>query len=203
MMQQVNLYQPILRKQKKVFSARTLLLGNLIILVGLLAMYGVTQLQTISLQQQLAQATQQRADRQQQLQLLRVQYPLREADPQLPELVENQRDRVRRQQQLLHALRGQQAAQPVRFSSQLIGLARQAESGLWFTTIELEPGQVNLHGLTRQADHLPLLVQKLRTETAFSGLHFEHVILEREEQGRLIAFQMRSRRDMPQGTETR
>ena len=42
MMQQINLYQPIFRKEEKIFSAKTLLIGNLLVLVGLVVLYGAT-----------------------------------------------------------------------------------------------------------------------------------------------------------------
>ena len=193
-MQQINLYQPILRKQKKVFSASTLLLGNLIILAGLLALYGYTYLQTHTLQHQYEQASSQRGERQQQLQRLRAQYPTPVADASLPQQLEQTRAQLRQQQNLLQAMRRYDSQPELRFSAQLHGLSRQVRGSIWLTRIELQPGQVQLRGKTRDAEQVPRLVQALRQEAAFTGLVFQQVVISRDEDGRLLEFTLNSQR---------
>ena len=83
-MQQVNLYQPILRKQEKVFSAKTLLQGNLIVLLGLLLLFGYTALQTGKMSEQVEQVQRQRDEQTAQLADLARQFPPKEKDAALP-----------------------------------------------------------------------------------------------------------------------
>ena len=194
-MQQINLYQPILRKQKKVFSASTLLLGNLIILLGLLLLYGYTMMQTRALQSQFDQATAQRNERQVKLQQLRLQYPTRQADAALPARLETARQRVRRQQTMYQAIQRYDDTPERRFSAQLQGLAQQVKSGMWLTDIQLQAGHMRLQGQTRDAERVPLLVQALNQEAAFAGMTFDEVIIAREETGNLLGFVMNTRRD--------
>ncbi len=198
-MQQVNLYQPLLRKQQKVFSTNTLLLGNLIILLGLLLLYGYSQLQTRTLQIQLDQATAQRNDRQQQLLQLQQQYPPRQADATLPEQLDATRNAIRQQQSLLRAVERYDGQPELRFSNQLRGLARQVDGPLWLSSIRLRPSHIHLMGQTREAEQVPRLVQALSNEAAFAGLSFEQVQISRDEESGLLHFSLNTRRDNDEG----
>ena len=197
-MQQVNLYQPILRKQKKVFSARTLLLGNLLILAGLLLLYGYTHLQTRNLQNQYTQASAQRDARQAQLLQMQQQYPPRQADPRLPAQLQAARSELRQQQSLLQAIRHYDHSDEQRFSAQLRGLAQQVPSGLWLNQIQLQTGQINLHGQTLDAQQVPVLVQALSREAAFAGIRFEQVRIARDPDSGQIHFQLNTQRETGQ-----
>ena len=198
-MQQINLYQPILRKQKKVFSARTLLLGNLLILAGLLLLYGYTHLQTRNLQNQYTQASAQRDARQAQLLQMQQQYPPRQADPLLPAQLEAARSELRQQQTLLQAIRRYDHAQDHALSAQLRGLAQQVPSGLWLNQIQLQAGQINLQGQTLDAQQVPVLVQALSREAAFAGIRFEQVRISRDPDSGQIHFQLNTQREPTTG----
>ena len=192
-MQQINLYQPILRKQKKVFSASTLLIGNLVILVGLLLLYGYTLMQTQGLQAQHDQATAQRNERQTRLQTLTQQYPARQADSRLPAQLDAARERIRQQQTVYRAISRDDNIPENRFSNQLLGLAQQVQTGLWLTEIQLASGHIRLQGQTRDAEQVPRLVQALSREAAFTGVSFQEVAISRDEEGPLLNFIMSTR----------
>jgi hypothetical protein len=200
-MQQINLYQPILRKQKKVFSARTMLLGNLLILAGLLLLYGYTHLQTRSLQNQYAQASAQRDASQTQLLQMQQQYPPRQADLRLPAQLEAARNELRQQQVLLQAIRRYEHTGEQAFSAQLRGLAQQVPSGLWLNQIQLQAGQIHLQGQTLDAQQVPVLVQALSREAAFAGIRFEQVRIARDPDSGQIHFQLNTQRD-PAASQT-
>jgi uncharacterized protein involved in type VI secretion and phage assembly len=175
-MQQINLYQPILRKQEKVFSAKTLLQGNLLVLGGLLLLSAYTLFQTGQLQEQLAEATQQRNDRLQRLETLRVQYPQRVKDQSLQQQVEQLRKQVQENQQLLSAVENYEDSPTSGFSAHLAGLARQDLRSLWLTRIVVRgQRQLALEGSALAARDVPALIQRLGTEPVFSGTAFQRV----------------------------
>lgn len=194
-MQQINLYQPILRKQQKVFSAKTLLLGNLLVLVALLLLYGYTHWQTRNLQQQWEQVQAQRADRITRLQQLQAQFPPPQADANLPTEIDATRALLRERQALLRAIERQQTGVEQRFSAQLLGLAQQVKGPLWLEQIRLAPRQVQLHGFSTEAKGIPGLIQSLSKEAAFAGLSFEQVVIEREAESGLLRFTLNSQRE--------
>jgi len=55
--QQINLYNPLLLKQKKIFSARTMAQALGLIALGLIAVYGFARYQVTSLQTETERAT--------------------------------------------------------------------------------------------------------------------------------------------------
>lgn len=182
-MQQVNLYQPILRKQEKVFSAKTLLQGNMLVLAGLALIYLYTVFQTQSLQQQLTQTGQQREVQIKRLAELSAQYPPRSKDTSLPSRLEQARATLQRKRTTLTAVRNLGLDSEIYFSRHLTSLARQDLPDLWLQRIFLQYGQqVELQGSAYRAEEVPLYLQRLSVEAAFSGTEFQTVVIARSEE---------------------
>lgn len=199
-MQQINLYQPILRKQEKVFSAKTLLQGNLLVLLGLLLLYGYTLLQSYQLERQVAEATAQRDERQQRLGALRLQYPERIRDASLEQHIEDARNTLQKRRALLQAVKQYDDNPTLRFSEQLLGLSRQDLSSLWLNHIVLGANhQVVLEGSALAADDVPVLLQRLAKEPAFTGTAFQSVVIERNDKTHHIDFSLHSTRPEAEG----
>lgn len=78
--QQVNLYHPIFRKQEKKFSARAMGQAVLVIVAGVVLMYGYAVWQTGSLRGQLAQAERDRVAAVERLEAMSAQLAGRRAD---------------------------------------------------------------------------------------------------------------------------
>jgi hypothetical protein len=182
-MQQVNLYQPILRKQEKVFSAKTLLQGNLLVLIGLLLIYLYTLWQTQRIEHQLAQTQQQRDAQIQRIATLTQQYPEKAKDPSLAGRIETAREALQHKQRLLEGVEELGLDTSVRFSDHLDGLARQDLPELWLKQIYLRYGQqVELQGSAYKAEAVPLFLQRLSEESAFAGTAFQSVLIARSEE---------------------
>jgi hypothetical protein len=182
-MQQVNLYQPILRKQEKVFSAKTLLQGNLLVLAALAVIYLYTLYQTQGLEQQLAQAKQQHGAQIKRLTELAAQFPPRPKDPALAPRIEAARGTQQQKQAILTAVSTLGLESKVHFSRHLTGLARQDLPNLWLQRIFLQYGQqVELQGSAYLAEEVPRYLQRLSAEEAFSGTAFHSVVIARSEE---------------------
>jgi MSHA biogenesis protein MshI len=69
------------------------------------------------------------------------------------------------------------------FSPFMLGLARQAVDGVWLTTLEVDrdTGNLVLEGLTEDGSLVPLYLEQLRSEPAFSGRRFRYFRLDRPE----------------------
>lgn len=181
-MQQVNLYQPILRKQEKVFSAKTLLQGNLMVLAGLLLLYGYTTLQTSNMHEQLARIQQQRDSQSRLLVELVNQYPAKQRDEGLKGRIDQAQSELQQRRQVLGAVEQLGLDEGGGFSAHLAGLARQDLPRLWLRHIYLQHGQqVELEGSAYQAEEVPLYLQQLSEEAPFNGTAFHGVIIARSE----------------------
>lgn len=182
-MQQVNLYQPILRKQEKVFSAKTLLQGNLLVLTGLLLLYTYTVMQTRNMQAQLTQVQQQRDEQTRQLAELVKQYPPKNRDASLKLRIEKEQASLQHKRRLLAAVGELGLEEDSGFSAHLTGLARQDLPQLWLQHIYLHQGkQVALQGSAFEAEQVAIYLQRLANETAFSGTAFQQVDIARSEE---------------------
>ena len=182
-MQQINLYQPLFRKQEKIFSAKTMLQGGLIVLACMLLFYGYALWQTSALSAQLREV-QERHDKmaKQTVELARL-YPERGKDSQLAKRVEQLRQQVQLKQIVVTRLADRSEGNTQGYSEYLEGLARQRLPQLWLTRIAIRQGgqQLELDGSTLQPDQVPLLLQRLADEKAFNGAEFKYFTMDRPE----------------------
>jgi len=184
MMQQINLYQPIFRKEQKIFSAQTLLIGNLLVLVGIFVLYGITLWQGSTLQSQLEQTIKQRDDNLNRVTQLAKQYPEKKLDPQLTTQIERTRKRLEFLQEVSTTLFSTSGGIEGGFSGHLAGLSRRDPQKLWLEQITILRGgsEIRLRGLTTQSERVPNYIQQLAHETIFQGTSFHRLSIGRLEQ---------------------
>lgn len=194
-MQQVNLYQPIFRKQKKVFSALALVQALVLLALALTSIYGYGRWQLLALDKALAGAKTQRATTQARLSEIQRLTPPRARDQRLVRAVESlhsQNEFKRRTLAMLEAdLGGAQAG----FVGQLEGLARQRVDGVWLTRLALSEGGsgIGLNGNALAPELVPRYLQRLSAEASFSGTQFRTFLLERDaNQDNWVAFELSS-----------
>jgi len=206
-MQQINLYQPILRKQERVFSIKTLLQGNLIILVVLALFYATSLYHSHSLNQKIEQLTQERVKHTQSLTDMRYKFPPKKDDPALMDTIKEKQALLDHRQRLIRELRHQNtgAGGNPGFSEQLSGLARQHERNIWFEQISVRDNkQLTLLGKATNANEVPMLIQRLTKEPSFSGTTFTSVNIARNQDNKaLIDFVLRteSEKDQAKGQQ--
>lgn len=198
-MQQVNLYQPILRKQERVFSLKTLLHGNLLIVSVLALLYLNTLYQTSRLESQHTQVQQELQERSDRLAQLKKQYPPKTKDPSLADIIKKKQALLDHRQRLIRELRHQNtgAGGNPGFSEQLNGLSRQDIEAIWFERVSVRDGKaLTLSGKATAAEEVPRLIQRLATEPSFSGTEFTNVLISRDESGKpLVAFELHTDSD--------
>lgn len=183
MNQQVNLYQPIFRRQKRVFSALALVQVTLVVVLAFAAVYayGAWRVHVLA-----ADLVEQEARRDAAL------ARLAELDKRLPPLQGSRllEAEVARLESALEAKRRVAAALDSGagpgargFSAHLEGLARQHIQGIWLTGVEIgEAGALlGLKGGALQAELVPEYVQRLAREPVFQGLRFRILRLGRPE----------------------
>lgn len=180
MSQQINLYQPIFRKEKIVFSARTILFlaVGLIVILGLWSVLVGQRL--ASLEQELARQQQAEQRAVTQVAEMRASMPPDEPDAELESRVEQLRTRRAELRESLAALEGRTPAAEVGLRDRLGALSGQVPEGLWLTAIHLaDQGQsVSLSGNALEARLVPDYLSGLSSLELFSGLNFRQIRLE-------------------------
>lgn len=182
MRQQVNLYQPIFRRQRKVFSALTMVQIAALVVLGLALLYGFGRWQEAALARDVAALAAQRELAQTQFDRLAAQLAARR-DQSAPTRQLQQAEQTlaakRRLLQWLAAQGGDRVGEG--FAKHIEGLARQHRSGLQLVEIAIGDGgrQVRLEGSTTDAAELVRYLRRLGGEPAFAGIEFRAMRIER------------------------
>lgn len=172
MSQQINLYNPLLLKQKKIFSARTMAQALGVITLGLIAVYGYARYQVANLQVETDQAGKRQEAVQARLARVAQQFGPRQKSAELEE-------NIKRAEAELLALAGVQAALKQGglagasgFSPYLQALARQIIDGVWLTGIEVSASEMAISGRTTQPGLVPDFIHRLGSEQIMQGRKF-------------------------------
>jgi hypothetical protein len=175
MAQQINLYDPALRRQHD-----WLALGNVLGLAGVLAIgvaaagY-VTRLDLPALNARIAQQETQLTTLRNQIATLGQQASTRKPDARLEQEIASKRQLLGMREEVRNALRQNLSdAAGNRFTDYLLGFARQTVNGLWLTAFNIDAvsGSIEIKGCTTDPALLPEYIRRLNHEAAIQGRAF-------------------------------
>jgi hypothetical protein len=183
MNQQINLYQPMFRKQEKVFSAVTMvqIIGLVTILLGAIYAYNIWSLRPF--EQELVKINVEQQKLQGELKRFEVKAAANTKSQLLEDEIRLLSQELEQKRQVEQVLSTGSYGNRNGFSDYFAGLARQHVSGLWLTNVTLQNGgtQLVLKGKTNNAELIPIYIQKLAKEKAFAGLSFNVLEMSRSE----------------------
>jgi Tfp pilus assembly protein PilN len=194
--QQVNLYQPIFRAEKKVFSAVTILQACGLLVIGLAVIFGIARWQIAKLETQRASLTARQDKEMARIDEFNRLYPPKQKSQQLEQRVTQLTVEREAKTRAIAILAGGVSGNTQGFSAYLEGFARQRLDGLWLTGIVIEAGgtQLALHGSTLNPELVPRYLQQLGAESVLAGKEFKTFHMARAEAGiARIDFSMQSR----------
>lgn len=185
MRQQVNLYQPIFRKQEKKFSAKAMLQAIAAILAGIVALFAWTQWQVSLLKTEIARADQQQAAVSKRLNEITQQFGGRAlASHSADEEIARLEQRIAFHQRVHEVLTRGLFSNTQGFSEYFAAFARQTlPDVLWLTGFDIVGAaeQMTLQGRSRRPEAVPRYVQKLAAERRFAGIEFHVFQMARSE----------------------
>ncbi|MBF0471028.1 MAG: hypothetical protein HQL48_06595 [Gammaproteobacteria bacterium] len=183
-MQQINLYQSVFIKEKKRFSALTIIVISIVSTMVFGAISGLMWWQQQQLDRQLATATERHQKSNDRLAQVILNYPPKPLEKGLREQVQESRKLLLRRKQLTDAISGADRQQSYGFSQQLAALARRDIKQLWLDTILIQNqgSEILLSGATLNADLVPKYLEGLGEEQVFHGVRFENLEISREEE---------------------
>jgi hypothetical protein len=177
MSQQLNLFNPIFLRQKKYFSARTLLRGLTVVVIALAVLHVFQRVQLSGLERQLAEATDQHNEVQQQLTQFAAEAK-RGPSKVLIDEMSRLETQLKAQEALLEGLDSGALGNTTGFSRYLTALARQTVSGVWLTGFSANgDGPLAIRGRLLQAELLPSYIRRLNREDALRGHGFAELRL--------------------------
>lgn len=181
MIQQINLYQPIFRQQKKVFSAVAMLQVLAVVVLALAVIYTFTYRQMLQTRQQMTELEARHVAAQAEVDNYQKQFPVRTRSKQLEHKLARQQRDLGEKNRVLQALKKGGFGNTDGFSAYLEGFARQTVNGAWINRFSISAGgkSVALGGSAIQPELVPMYIQQLSGEKSFKGLTFEQLDLER------------------------
>ncbi|HEY0061662.1 MAG TPA: PilN domain-containing protein [Telluria sp.] len=174
MSQQINLFNPIFRKQKKYFSSATMAQALALICVAcaLLAWDASNRMRSLKLQ---AAATDARlATRQQYLNEARVQFAPRAKSTTLPAEIKAAEQELALLANASETIKRGGFGEVRGFSGYFRALARQDLEGIWLTDIVIgnDGSSIGLQGNALQGELVPQFMQRLAQEAVMKGKTF-------------------------------
>ena len=204
MYQQINLYQPIFRRQQHVFSAFAMakVIGIIAVALTLTYAYGIWQVSGLEAEVVLLEGR----EKAYAAQLARL-------DPtdaiqrreQLEDELRGLNETLLQRQKLVETLRDRPLGSVRGFSAQLIALARSHQEGLWLTRMVFSgaSGELQLSGISLRPESIPKYLQQLGDEEAMHGQRFDTFEIERQDGGGRLHFRVSSRALNEDGMESR
>lgn len=174
MSQQINLFNPIFRKQKKYFSSVTMLQAMAIICLGCALLVADAMRRTSALTAQARTTEAALAARQARLAEVKVQYAPRARSTTLgADIAEAQETLAMLQNASATIARGG-FGDVTGFSPYFRALARQSLDGVWLTGVEINSGgeRIGLRGNALEASLVPQYMARLAQEPVMKGKAF-------------------------------
>jgi type IV pilus assembly PilN-like protein len=204
MSQQINLYSPLFRKQKKVFSGVAMAQATALVVIGVLAFYAYVSLQTSLLEIRVVDSGQRvRAE----IERLKVYSTTESPEVRAKALAEQKKkleaalaERTRTVQALAESGLGRSDG----YSASLRALARLSMQGVWLTRVQFaeKEGEVALVGLATHPELVAAYLERLRKEEALRGQAFSRLDIRRPatpERPGVVEFTLSSAAPAPQG----
>lgn len=194
MRQDVNLHQPMFRKQRTLFSARVTLRIGIIFVVALGVIYAVALGRTQLLASELTRLEQQREAAQRRLEEASTQLIGGGAESeQLGGEVARLTEEFNRKSATMQVLSRGGLGTSEGFAGHFAGLARQRLNGLWLTRVEVAGGgeRLSLEGEALAEELIPRYLRLLSREPRFEGIEFQQAVLQRDDHA--LRFELHTR----------
>ena len=174
MSQQINLFSPLLRKQKKYFSALTMAQALGLLLAGSLLFYGYLAYQvrtTAKLEVELSHTLE---NQQALLTKLSAEAKSKQKSKQLENEVTQLERQLRGRQKILDTLQAGDLGNTKGFAEHLRAFSRQSVHGLWLTGFMITSAgdDTQISGRALQPELVPAYINRLKQEPVMRGKSF-------------------------------
>lgn len=190
MSQQINLLNPIFRKQRFSFTSATAMLYGVAIaaaLTALAAVYEDYRLRALQAQARTIEGTLKQVRAQHDK--LTAEQAARKPDPQFAIRIAQLDTRLKNRQEIIEALQGGVVGATDGFSEYMRVLSRQSINGLWLTGFDIMAGgsELTLSGRALSADLVPAYLKRLNQEKPLQGRQFATMRIDQSAAGRAAA----------------
>ena len=174
MSQQINLYQPIFRKEEKKFSTVAMLQAVGLVAVGVALLYGFTWWQSEALKNELKRVEQSHATASKRLADASQKFGPRTGAASIDTEIARLESELAAKQQIQKILARGIFSNTRGFSDYFASFARQRVPGVWLTGFDITGAaeDMSLAGRTVNPELVPRYLQKLSSEKTLAGIEF-------------------------------
>ena len=174
MSQQINLYQPIFRKEEKKFSTVAMLQAVGLVAVGVAMLYAFMWWQTGMLKDELKRAEQSHGVAGKRLADASQKFGPRTGAVSIDTEIARLEAEVSARQQIQEILQRGVFSNTRGFSDYFVSFARQRVPGVWLTEFDITGAaeEMSLAGRTTNPELVPRYMQKLSSEKTLAGIEF-------------------------------
>ena len=189
MHQQVNLFQPIFREERRLFDAKAVAWSLSAIVVALLGLWLFGTFKVNQLEGEVAHLREQQRAQEQMATAAGSLRSARAKPEQVQARVSRLTEELATRTRALDLLQGGIAGNTSGFAAKLEALASQHVTGLWISRIDLgsASGSMGLRGGTLDPDLVPRYLKALASEPALKGTRFDDFSIERTKDAGLKA----------------
>jgi Tfp pilus assembly protein PilN len=177
MSQQINLFNPIFLKQKKLFSALALFQVFGLVLFGavLMAIYATYQASELKKSAAIVSAQLQSAEAL--VARVRVEAVAPATNKALEDELAKAESEILMKQRISQILQKSDFGNTKGYSSFMVAFARQIPAGLWLTGFDIDGGgtSIGLQGRTLKPELVPVYVNQLKRESVMQGISFSNL----------------------------
>ncbi|HEX5342131.1 MAG TPA: hypothetical protein VFX55_06535 [Duganella sp.] len=183
MSQQINLFNPIFLKQKKIFTALPMAEALGIIVAGALLLNWYAARNVSELEQEAAAGKAMLAKREQRLTAARSQFAPRAKDPALAAQVTAAEAELKALHDVSSVLQGGALGNTAGYAEYFRAFSRQNVSGLWLTGVSINGAgnDIGVQGRAMQATLIPNYIARLTGERVMHGKTFASLDIGRPE----------------------
>lgn len=181
MRQQINLHQPILRDEPKLFGAKTASRAFVAVLAALLLISAFATFKVKRLEQTTQALREQQSQMEESLGTASTMSAARSTPGDLAARVKRAEAQVFAAERALGLMRAGAAGRTTGFAARLEALARRHVDGVWIDRMALSGSTeaMSLGGATFDPDLVPRYLQNLSQESVLAGARFDQLAIER------------------------
>jgi Fimbrial assembly protein (PilN) len=183
MLQQINLYQPMFRKQKVVFSAVTMLQVVIFFLLVFSSIYAYQAAKIKPYKAQLASIATELSQLNKQVIAMESSLKSKGKSKLLENEIEKLTKELFQRERISRILSSRSFGNSSGFSSYLESFARRHVEGTWLTDVNISQGGtlLGLKGKTLSSELVPVYIQRLAEEKSLQGASFNVMEIARVE----------------------
>ncbi|MDD2686378.1 MAG: fimbrial assembly protein [Gallionella sp.] len=174
MSQQINLFNPIFMKQRKMFTLLTMVQALGLIVMGTLLFYGYALYQVEQLREQSKDSDARYAAEQDRFVRFASEFSPQQANQILQDEAQRLEKRAAEQAELVDTLKSGAVGNTTGYSAYMNAFGRQSLPGLWLTGFHLvgDGAQISLTGGVVDPELLPAYIRRMSSEPVMQGKTF-------------------------------